>query len=165
MSISMHSASVPIFEKMLQWLDAAEAHAVAKKFDPAVLLASRLAPDMLPFTKQIQIACDAAKFCVARLSGTTSPKFEDNETTIAELKLRIAKTIDYVRSVPADQIDGSEAREVEVPMRGAAALKFNGEHYLKHFVLPNFFFHLTIAYGLLRHNGVALGKSDFLGRD
>ncbi|MBX9715417.1 MAG: DUF1993 domain-containing protein [Burkholderiaceae bacterium] len=167
MPISMYSSSVPVFEKMLgnldRWLDAAEAYAISKKFDASVLLNSRLAPDMLPFTKQIQIACDAAKFCVARLSGTAAPKFEDNETSIAELKQRVAKTVDYLKSVPSGLIDGTEAKEIEVPMRGGAALKFNGEDYLKHFVLPNFYFHLTITYGLLRHNGMALGKSDFLG--
>lgn len=169
MAISMYSASVPVFEKMLgnllRWLDAAEAHAAAKKFDTSVYLAARLAPDMLPFTKQIQIACDMAKYGVARLSGTTAPKFDDNEATMAELRQRIAKTLDYIRSVPADLIDGTEAREIEVPIRGMAALKFTGEPYLKHWVLPNFYFHVTIAYGLLRHNGVEIGKFDFIGRD
>lgn len=169
MSISMYSASVPVFEKMLgnllRWLDAAEAHAAEKKFDTSVYLAARLAPDMLPFTKQIQIACDMAKYGVARLSGTTAPKFDDNEATMAELRQRIAKTLDYIRSVPADLIDGTEAREIEVPIRGMAALKFTGEPYLKHWVLPNFYFHVTIAYGLLRHNGVEIGKFDFIGRD
>ena len=169
MSISMYSASVPVLEKMLgnltQWLDIAEAHAEAKKFETSVYLGARLAPDMLPFTKQIQIACDMAKFGVARLSGSVAPKFDDNEATLAELRLRIAKTLEYIRSVPADRIDGSESREVEVPIRGAAALKFTGEPYLKHWVLPNFYFHVTIAYALLRHNGVPLGKFDFIGRD
>ena len=166
MSISMHSASVPIFVKMLGnlsvWLDTAEAHALAKKFDVAVLLGSRLAPDMLPLTRQIQIACDSAKFCVARLAGGDAPKFEDVETTVAELKERLTKTIAYVQSVPAAQLDGTEDKDIEVPSRGAEPLKFNGEAYLKHFVLPNFFFHVTTVYALLRHNGVALGKRDFL---
>ena len=169
MSLSMHSASTPVFLKMLgnlgHWLDAAEAHATAKKFDPSVLLNARLAPDMLPFTRQIQIACDAAKFCVARLSGTEAPKFEDNEASIADLKRRIANTAGYIASVPAAQIDGSEGKAIEVPMRGAPALKFDGETYLKHFVLPTLYFHLTLAYALLRHNGVGLGKGDFLGRE
>ena len=167
-TISMYSASVPVFVKMLgnldRWLDAATAHAAAKSFDPQVLLGTRLAPDMLPFTKQIQIASDTVKHCVARLSGTVAPKFEDNEATIAELKQRIAKTIDFVQSVPADQINGSDAKVIEVPMRGTA-LTFSGETYLKHWVLPNFYFHLTTAYALLRHNGVPLGKPDYLGRD
>ncbi len=169
MTISMHSASTPVFLKMLRnlglWLDAAEAHAAAKKFDPSVLLTTRLAPDMLPFTRQIQIACDSAKFCVARLSGAEAPKFEDNEASIADLKKRIAATVDFIASVPAAQIDGTESKPIEVPMRGAPALQFDGETYLKHFVLPNFYFHLTITYALLRHNGVDLGKRDFLGRE
>ena len=167
MSISMHSASVPIFVRMLgnllAWLDKAEAHAGAKKFDANVLLAVRLAPDMLPFVRQIQIACDAAKFGVARLAGVEAPKFEDNEASFAELRERIAKTLAYVQSVPAAQIDGTEDKDVTVPRRdGPMVIK--GEPYLKHFVLPNFFFHMTTAYALLRHNGVDLGKSDYLGK-
>jgi len=166
MPITMHSASVPVFVRMLGnllvWLDKAEAHAQIKKFDTGVYLAARLAPDMLPFTKQIQIACDAAKFGVARLSGTESPKFEDNETNLAELRERIRKTVAYVQSVPAAQIDGTEGKDVIVPRRdGSMTLK--GEFYLKHYVLPNFFFHVTTAYALLRHNGVDLGKGDYLG--
>jgi hypothetical protein len=166
MSISMHSASVPVFVRMLgnmsAWLDKAEAHAKEKKFEPAVYLGARLAPDMLPFTKQIQIACDAAKFCVARLTGVDSPKFEDNEASLAELRERIRKTIDYVRSVPADAIDGSDAKDIVVPRRDGS-ITMKGEVYLKQFVLPNFFFHVTTVYALLRHNGVDLGKSDYLG--
>ncbi|MFL6661676.1 MAG: DUF1993 family protein [Rhizobacter sp.] len=166
MTISMHSASVPIFVRMLknltQWLDKAEAHAQAKKFEPSVYLSSRLAPDMLPFTNQIQIACDAVKFGVARLSGVEAPKFADDEASLADLKARIAKTIDYIESVPAAKIDGTEDKDVVVPRRdGSMTLK--GEPYLKHFVLPNFFFHVTTTYALLRHNGVSLGKADFLG--
>jgi len=166
MSISMHSASVPLLVRMLNnmltWLDKAEAHATAKKFETSVLLGARLAPDMLPFTKQIQIASDAAKFGVARLAGIEAPKFEDTETTMAELRERIRKTIDFVQSVPADKIDGSEERDITVPRRdGPVVVK--GEPYLKNFVLPNFFFHVTTTYALLRHNGVDLGKSDYLG--
>jgi hypothetical protein len=166
MSITMHSASVPIFVRMhgnmTDWLDKAEAHAQAKKFEPAVYLTSRLAPDMLPFTKQIQIACDAVKFGIARLAGVDAPKFEDNETSLADLRARIRKTIDFVESVPASKIDGSESRDVVVPRRdGSMTLK--GEVYLKHFALPNFFFHVTTVYALLRHNGVELGKADYLG--
>ena len=166
MSISMHSASVPVFVRMLgnldSWLAKAEAHALAKKFETGVYLNARLAPDMLPFTKQIQIACDGAKFGVARLAGVDSPKFEDNETTLAELRERIAKTVAYVKSVPAAQLDGTEDKDVVIPRRdGSMTLK--GEFYLKHFVLPNFFFHVTTAYALLRHNGVELGKGDYLG--
>ena len=166
MSITMHSASVPIFVRMLSnvnvWLDKAETHASAKKFDSSVYLSARLAPDMLTFTKQIQIACDAAKFAVARLSGSEAPKMEDNETTLAELRERVRRTIDYVASVPAAQIEGSEDKDIVVPRRdGSITLK--GEFYLKHFVLPNFFFHVTTTYALLRHNGVELGKMDYLG--
>jgi hypothetical protein len=166
MPITMYSASVPVFVRMLgnlgTWIDKAEAHAAAKKFDPSVYLGSRLAPDMLPFTKQIQIACDAAKFCVARLTGTESPKFEDNETSLAELRERIAKTVAYVRSVPAEQIDGSDGKDISVPRRDGA-ITMKGEDYLRHFVLPNFYFHVTTTYALLRHCGVDLGKADFLG--
>ena len=166
MTITMHSASVPIFVRMLSnvgvWLDKAEAHAAAKKFDTSVYLSSRLAPDMLPFTKQIQIACDTVKFCVARLAGVDSPKFEDNEATLAELRERISATIAYLKSVPAAQIDGSEEKDITLPRRDGPII-MKGEAYLKHFVLPNFFFHLTTAYALLRHNGVEVGKMDFLG--
>ena len=166
MSISMHSASVPVFVRMFGnlslWLDKAEAHATAKKFDPQVYLTARLAPDMLPFTKQIQIACDAAKFGVARLAGVDAPKFDDTEASLAELRVRIQKTVEFVRSVSASQIDGTEAKDVVVPRRdGSITLK--GEFYLKHFVMPNFYFHVTTAYALLRHSGVDLGKGDYLG--
>lgn len=166
MSITMHSASVPIFVRMLSnvntWLDKAETHAAAKKFDSSVYLGTRLAPDMLPFTKQIQIACDTAKFCVARLAGVEGPKFEDNETTLSELRERINATIAYVKSVPAAQIDGSEEKDITLPRRDGPII-MKGEAYLKHFALPNMFFHLTTAYALLRHNGVEIGKMDYLG--
>jgi uncharacterized protein len=166
MSISMHSASVPIFTAMLgnlaKWLDKAEAHAAERKFDPVVLLGTRLAPDMLPLSRQVQIACDGPKFCVARLAGVEAPKFEDNEATVAELKARIAKTIAYVNSIPAARIDGTEAKDITIPRREGSHV-MQGEPYLKHFVLPNLFFHVTTAYALLRHNGVPLGKGDYLG--
>ena len=166
MAISMHSASVPVFTRMLghlaAWLDKAEAHAQAKKFDTSVYLGARLAPDMLPFTKQIQIACDAAKFGVARLAGVEAPKFEDSEASFADLRERIRKTVAFVESVPASAIDGTEDKDITVPRRdGNIVLK--GEFYLKHYVQPNFYFHVTTAYALLRHNGVELGKDDFLG--
>lgn len=167
MSISMYSASVPVFAHTLgnlsRLLDKALAHAAAKQFDAAVLLGSRLAPDMLPFTKQIQIACDSAKLCVARLAGIEAPKHEDNEASIADLKTRIQRTIDFVKSVHAAQLDGSESREISVPRRDGV-MKLAGETYLKHYALPNFYFHVTTAYALLRHNGVDLGKADFLGQ-
>jgi len=166
MAISMYTASVPIFVRMLGnidgWLDKAEAHAAEKKFEPSVYLGARLAPDMLPFTNQIQIACDAVKFGVARLSGVDAPKFADDEASLADLRTRVRKTIDFIQSVPAAQIDGTEEKDVVVPRRdGSMTLK--GETYLKTFVLPNFFFHVTTTYALLRHYGVELGKADFLG--
>lgn len=166
MSITMHSASVPIFSRMLgnltAWLDKAEAHAQARKFEPGVYLSARLAPDMLPFTKQIQIACDAVKFGVARLAGIEAPKFADDEASFADLRVRIRKTVDFIESVPASQIDGTESKDVVVPRRDGS-MTMKGEAYLQQFVLPNFFFHATITYALLRHNGVELGKADFLG--
>lgn len=167
MSISMHSASAPIFLRMLGnlsvWLDKAEAHAAARKFDSANYLGLRLAPDMLPFTRQIQIASDAAKGAMARLAGAEIPKWDDNEASFADLRARIAKTADYIKSFTPAQIDGSEGREITIPMRTGDPLKFNGETFLKHFALPNFFFHMTTAYALLRHAGVEIGKGDFLG--
>ena len=166
MSLTMYSASVPVFVRSLsslgQWLLKAEAHAEAKKFDVDVLLSTRLAPDMLPFTRQIQIACDSAKFCVARLAGIEAPVFEDKETTMAELKDRIARTLAFVQSVAPDRIEGSDDKDITVPRRdGPVVMK--GEAYLNHFALPNLYFHVTTAYALLRHNGVELGKADFLG--
>ena len=166
MTISMHSASVPVFNRqfgaMLAWLDKAEAHAAARSFDANNYLQLRLAPDMLPFVSQIRIASDSAKACVARLAGQEAPKFVDNEASIADLRERIRKTVEYVNSVPAAAIDGSEAREIVIPMRTRDPLVFAGEPYLKHWALPNFFFHVGMAYALLRHAGVDLGKQDFL---
>jgi hypothetical protein len=164
----MHSASAPIFVRilnnMLAWLDKAQAHAEARGFDSANYLGLRLAPDMLPFSRQIQIASDAAKGCMARLSGVDNPKWEDNEASVDELRARIRKTIDFVKGFRAAQIDGSEGREVLIPMRSGDPLKLDGETFLKHFALPNFFFHATTAYALLRHAGVELGKADYIGR-
>jgi uncharacterized protein len=163
----MHSASVPVFTSMLGNLDhflvQAAAHAEAKKFDPANLLAARLAPDMLPLTRQVLIACDASKLCMARLSGIEAPKYEDNETTIEQLRERIAKTIAFIDTVPADKVDGSEDKDITFPVgRDGATRTMKGEAYLKHWAYPNFFFHVTTAYALLRHNGVELGKSQYL---
>ena len=166
MSITMHSASVPVFLRMFNnmnvWLDKADAHAQVKKFDTANYLGTRLAPDMLPFVRQIQMACDAAKFAVARLAGVDAPKFEDNETNFAELRERIAKTVAFIKTITAAQVDGTEDKDIALPRR-EGTLMIKGEPYLKHFVLPNFYFHMTTAYALLRHNGVDLGKMDFLG--
>ena len=166
MTISMHSASAPIFVKqlgaMLIWLDKAEAHAKARSFETSVYMGLRLAPDMLPLPAQIRIAADAAKACMARLACTEPPKFEDNEATLDELRARIRKTIDYVQSVSAAAVNGSEGREVVIPMRTREAIRLMGEAYLKHWALPNFFFHCSMTYALLRHNGVEIGKNDFL---
>ena len=162
----MHSVSVPAFVRtlnaMLVWLDKAQAHAEARKFDSVNYLGLRLAPDMLPLTRQVQIATDGAKGCVARLAGLEVPKWEDNEASLDEVRARIRKTIDYVQSVPAAHIDGSEEREIVLPMR-QGELRFKGEAYLKGFVLPNFYFHATTLYALLRQAGVPIGKTDFLG--
>lgn len=166
MSISMQSASAPVFVRLLGnlllWLDKAEAHAVDKKFDAVVYLGTRLAPDMLSFTRQIQIACDGAKFCMARLAGVDGPTFDDSEATLEALRERVLKTIAFIESVPASQVDGSEQKDIVIPRRDGS-ITMKGEAYLKHFAMPNFYFHLTMAYALLRHNGVALGKMDYLG--
>ena len=167
MAISMHSASVPVFVRMLNnmlaWLDKAEAHAQAKKFDPNNYLGLRLSPDMLPFTRQIQISSDTVKNCLARLAGQEPPKWEDNETSLKELRARLTKTIEYAQSVPAAKIDGSEGKQVMVPMGPGRTVPFTGEVFFKHFSLPNFFFHCTMTYALLRQGGVELGKMDYLG--
>lgn len=169
MTISMYSASVPVFKRqlgaMLKWLDKAEAHAQARKFDTANYLQLRLAPDMLPFVSQIRIASDNAKGCTSRLAGLEPPKFEDNEASVEDLRARIRRTIEYVDSVPAAQIEGSERRAIVLPLRNREPLKFEGEFYLTQWALPNFQFHCTMAYALLRHAGVELGKSDFLNMD
>jgi len=169
MSISMYTASVPVFVKtltnMVGWLDKAEAHARARNFDPAVYLTLRLAPDMLPLPAQLRIAGDSAKGCAARLAGREPPAFEDNEATIEQLRERIRKTLAYLEGVNAEEVDGSEEREIVIPARNREPRRFKGEYYLKHYALPNFFFHATMLYALLRHNGVELGKSDFLRAD
>jgi uncharacterized protein len=167
MPISMHAASVPVFARMLTnvltWLDKAEAHAAAKKFDAKNYLGLRLTADMLPFTSQIQIASDSAKLCVARLAAVEAPKWADNEASFADLRARIQKTIDYVQSIPAAKFEGAESREVQLPMGPGRTLKLTGEEMLRGFSLPNFFFHVTMAYALLRQGGVELGKMDYLG--
>lgn len=166
MPMSMSSASLPVFRKMLgnlsHFLDKAQAHATARKFDPVALLQFRLAPDMLAFTRQVQLACDHAKNGVARISGVQAPRFEDTETSIAQLKARIQNTLDYLASVPAERLDGTEDRDITFPVGREATRTMKGEAYLKHWALPNFFFHVTTAYVILRHNGVELGKADFL---
>jgi uncharacterized protein len=166
MKISMYQASAPRFANALRnlsaILDKAQAHAEAKKLDPAVLGSLRLIADMFPLARQVQVACDTAKGAVARLAGAEIPKYEDTEQTLAELKARIARTLDFVASVPAAKIDGSEEREVVMKMRGQD-VKFSGLQYLFGHAWPNFYFHVTTAYNILRANGVELGKRDFIG--
>ena len=167
MSLSMYQASVPVFTKTLEnlsaILDKAAALAEAKKFDPSVLVQSRLAPDMLPFSFQIQSATDMARNSVARLAGVEAPSFQNTETTLPELKARIDKTLAFIKTIKPEQVDGSEARSIRIKM-GPNEVPFKGQPYLLHFILPNFFFHSTTAYALLRHNGVDLGKRDFIGQ-
>jgi uncharacterized protein len=166
MTISMYAASVPVFKQMLGSLAAVlakgAAHAEARKIDPSVLLAERLAPDMFALTRQVQIASDAAKGAAARLAGIEIPKYEDDETSFAELAARIEKTIAFLDTIQAASIDGSEERDITVTVR-SGDLHFKGERFLLHWALPNFYFHVTTAYGLLRHDGVEIGKRDFLG--
>lgn len=166
MTLSMFDACVPPMLRTLRALDTilakAEAHAAAKKIDPAVLLASRLYPDMFAFTRQVQIATDHAKGAAARLAGLEVPKFDDNEQSFADLHARIAKTIAFVESVGAEQINGSEERDITLKA-GPRELSFKGAAYLTGFAIPNLYFHTVTAYAILRHNGVELGKSDFLG--
>jgi uncharacterized protein len=165
MTISMYQASIPVFQKLLDnldlLLDKAAADATARKIDPAVFLQARLAPDMFTLTRQIQIAADFAKGTAARLAGIEVPKWDDNEASIADLKARIKKTQDYVAGFKAAQIDGSEARDVTFK-GGAGDMHFKGQDYLLGFAMPNFYFHYTTAYAILRHNGVAVGKKDFV---
>lgn len=166
MSITLSSASLPVFQtalsNLLHCLNKAEANAAARKFDPNVLFAARLAPDMLPFASQIRIACDAAKNGTARLAGIEAPKFDDNETTFAELQARITKTLDWLATVPAAAIDGRETADITFPVGRDKTRTMTGEAYLKHYALPNMFFHVVTAYALLRHNGVDVGKTDYL---
>ncbi len=165
MKISVHAMSVELLAGALSNLSAVlekgHAHAVARKFDPAVLLAARLAPDMFPLTRQVQIATDVAKGGVARLAGREPPKFEDNEQTFEELRARLARTIDFVKSTPASAFEAAEDRDIKLPARDRT-IEFKGLDYLQRFVIPNVFFHSTMAYAILRHNGVELGKKDFL---
>ena len=166
MTLSMYQASAPRFVHALQnlsaILDKAQAHVEVKKLEVMTLTGFRLYPDMLPMTRQVQIACDAAKGAMARLAGVEIPKHEDTEKTIDELKLRIAKTIEFVRSFKPAQIDGTEDREIVLKIQGND-VKFAGMQYLLGFALPNLYFHITTAYNILRHNGVEIGKSDYIG--
>ena len=167
-SISMFQASVPVFIRMLRNLRAilekGAAHAEAMKFEPAVLVNGRLAPDMLPLSRQVQIAADSAKGCGARLAGVEPPKYEDTEKSFPELLARVDKTMAFLKTLTPAQVDGSEERDITLQMR-AGPLHFKGLQYLVHFALPNFYFHVTTAYNILRHNGVEIGKQDYIGRD
>jgi uncharacterized protein len=166
MNISMYQASAPRFANLLKnlsaILDKAKAHAEAKKIDELVLTASRLYPDMYALARQVQIACDTAKGAVARLAGVEVPKHEDTEKTFDELKERIAKTLAFIATVKPAQIDGSEGKEIVLKLQGKE-VPFKGLPYLLGFAWPNFYFHLTTAYNILRHNGIEIGKRDFVG--
>jgi uncharacterized protein len=164
--MSMSNASIPVFEIGLNalsaLLDKAEAHVEAKRIDPTALLNARLFPDMFAFTRQVQSACDQAKNGCARLAGVDPPRYEDNEKTIAELKARIAKTVAFVKTLDAKRIDESADREITFPL-GPNKGHMKGVDYLKHFAVPNFYFHVTTAYDILRHCGIEIGKRDFIG--
>ncbi|MDW5414990.1 MULTISPECIES: DUF1993 family protein [unclassified Iodobacter] len=167
MSISMYTASIPVFKQLLTALSdvlaKAEAHATARKIDPAVLLQTRLFPDMFPLVRQVQIACDFAKSVPARLAGVEVPAYDDNEQSFAELQARIAKTLAILDGLTAAQIDGSEALEIVLRPGTPKEKKLDGQTYLLSYGLPQFFFHVTTTYALLRHNGVEIGKRDFMG--
>ena len=167
MSLSMYQASIPVLQRALRNLaaiiDKAQAHAAGKKIDEAAFIQARLFPDMFPFARQVMIATDMAKGCAARLAGQEPPKYEDDETSFAELKARIEKTVAFLDGFSADQIDGSEEKVITLPSRNGTRT-FNGQTYLLGFVLPNVYFHVTTAYNLLRHGGVEIGKQDFIGQ-
>jgi uncharacterized protein len=166
MALSLYTISIPLFQQYLQALaailDKAEAHAAAKKIDTAVLCATRLFPDMFALSRQVQIACDFAKNTSARLAGSEPAKFEDVEKTLPELKTRVEKTLAYLATLDAKRIDSMSGREIVFPV-GPNKMKMVAELYVMHFALPNFFFHLTAAYAILRHCGIDIGKRDFMG--
>ena len=166
MNISMYQASAPRFVNTLRnlsaILDKAQAYADTKKIDPTVLTSYRLYPDMFSMARQVQVACDTAKGAVARLAGVEVPKHEDTERTLAELKARIAKTIEFIGTIKPAQIDGSEDKDITLTL-GRREVKFKGMQYLLGFAQPNFYFHATTAYDILRHNGLDIGKQDYIG--
>lgn len=166
MKISMHTMSVEAFVPTLtalgKILDKAAQHASAKKFDAAVLVNARLAPDMYPLAKQVQIACDFAKNSTARLAGQEAPRFEDDEQTIDQLKARVAKTLDYVKGFRPAAFEGAEDRDIKLSFPNGMSLEFKGLPFLRDWALPNFYFHAVTAYDILRHNGVEVGKRDYL---
>ena len=165
MKISMYAMSVQVFTPTLRSLakilDKAVQHAAQKKFDAAVLIDARLAPDMFPLARQVQLTCDFAKNSSARLMGVEAPRFEDNEKTFEELKTRIARTLDYLGSTSASAFEGAEDRDIKIPLRDQT-LEMKGLPFLQNWALPNFYFHATAAYSILRHNGVEIGKRDYL---
>jgi uncharacterized protein len=167
MSISLYQASIPVLTKSLGNLAAilakGAAHAEAKKIDEAVLLNSRLFPDMFPLVRQVQVACDIPRRGIARLAGVEAPAIADDETTLAELITRLNNTIAYLETFTPEQIDGTEAKEITLPM-GKQSMTFLGLPYVQAFILPNVYFHVTTAYNILRHSGVEVGKGDFLGK-
>ena len=166
MSLSMYQASIPVFILMLEnlskILDKANVHAETKKIDSTIFVNGRLAPDMFPLSRQVQIATDIVKGCAARLAGIEVPRYEDNEISFSDLQNRIIKTRVFIEGFSASQIDGSEARAITLKF-GSKELSFLGQAYLLNFVLPNFFFHLTTVYAILRHSGVEVGKTDYTG--
>jgi len=166
MTLSMYQASVPVFARMLTnlkgILQKAAEHAKGKKIDESALLNARLFPDMFVFTRQVQIACDFARGTGARLAGLEPPAYEDTEQSFAELVSRVERSLEYLRTLKPQQIDGSESREIVRPVRGEPK-KFTGINYLLQFALPNFFFHVATAYAILRHSGIDIGKADFIG--
>ena len=165
MALDLYTTAIPLLTRYLRnldrFLDAAIASAQGRGFDPEQLVQARLAPDMLPLARQIQIASDNAKGCAARLTGAEAPVFADTETTLAELKQRIARTLDYLAGVPPEAYAGAEQRHIVLKFP-SLTLEYSGTAYVLEFVLPNFLFHVTTAYAILRHNGVPLGKRDFL---
>lgn len=167
MSISLYTASVPVFQQMLGSLSAvlakAEAHATAKNIEPDALLQARLFPDMFPLVRQVQIAVDFAKGVSARLAGVEVPVYDDSEHTFAELQALISKTQAFIGSIEASQIDGQEAREIVTRPGTPKEKRFTGQSYLLTYGLPQFFFHVTTTYAILRHNGVEVGKRDYMG--
>ena len=166
MTISMYQVSIPRFVHMLNnlaaILDRAQAYAEAKKIDAATLPSARLYPDMLPLTSQVRIACDTAKRAAALLAGVDNPVYEDNETTLPELKARVERTIGFLNTIRAAQVDGTENREIVVKV-GGKDTPFKGMQFLLARAIPNFYFHVTTAYDILRHNGLDVGKKDYLG--
>lgn len=168
MSLSFHAASVPVFQQMLNALDdvlaKAQAHAEQRKIDPPALLQARLYPDMFPLVRQVQIASDFAKSVSARLAGVEVPAFEDTEQTFEELRARIAKTLDFIGGLQPSAFEGAGQRRITLRPGTPKERTLDGQSYLVHYGLPQFFFHVATAYGLLRHSGVEIGKKDYMGQ-